>query len=326
MCEQGTAKEKSNCAAIPLEGAAPLCMIVATRDIAQGELLIRDVATNFGEAILRDRITQSGNKALKKYSAEIAELASFTDMAYPSIVDHEENHNKNDQQQSNKTEETPTTYRDINLGYPGVQVFNRDPDIYAVENFLTEDECNRVVAKCKPHMAACVTKDPSTGVVGPDSRRTSTEAMLPQAEAPSIASKLEELLNCENDELEILQVLRYEKGQEFKAHTDGFEGPTTAAGFENSGRLVTVFIYLNDVRRGGHTEFPELGFSVAPKKGSAIIHFPASEQLQEDKRTLHQGMPALDEKWLLATWLWQHSRTDAQYAESKLPKLSEDII
>ena len=175
-------------------------------------------------------------------------------------------------------------------------------------------------------MAPCVTKDPKTGLVGPDPRRTSTEAMLPQAEAPSIVSKLVKLLDCREDQLEILQVLRYENSQEFKSHTDGFDGPTTAAGFSNSGRLVTIFVYLNDVRNGGHTEFCNLGFSVAPKKGSAVIHFPASEQLKEDERTLHRGLPAVDEKWIMATWVWQHSRTDPRYAEDNLQKLSEDVI
>lgn len=150
--------------------------------------------------------------------------------------------------------------------------------------------------------------------------------MLPRAEAPSLVSKLTSLLDCKEEQLEILQVLRYEKGQEFKLHTDGFQGPVTAAGFENSGRLVTVFTYLNNVKQGGHTNFPELSLSVAPEQGSAVVHFPATESYEEDERTIHQGMPAIDEKWLLTTWIWQHERTDERYAESRLPKLSEDII
>ncbi|KAL3900463.1 MAG: hypothetical protein SGARI_006238 [Bacillariaceae sp.] len=217
------------------------------------------------------------------------------------------------------------TFKQINLKYPGIHVLHRDPDICLVDKFLTEEECDRVIAKCKPHMAPCVTKD-AAGVVEPDPRRTSTEAMLPQAEAPSIISKLVQLLDCREDELEILQVLRYEKGQEFMEHTDGFNGKTTAAGFVDSGRIATVFTYLNDVSNGGHTEFPMLGFGIAPSKGSAVVHFPASEQLEEDERTLHRGMPAVDEKWLLTTWLWQDARTDDQYAEGKLATLSEDVI
>eukprot|EP00566_Odontella_aurita_P014235 CAMPEP_0113583360 /NCGR_PEP_ID=MMETSP0015_2-20120614/32470_1 /TAXON_ID=2838 /ORGANISM="Odontella" /LENGTH=537 /DNA_ID=CAMNT_0000488221 /DNA_START=52 /DNA_END=1665 /DNA_ORIENTATION=+ /assembly_acc=CAM_ASM_000160 len=327
ICEQGAKdSNNSNCAAIPLQGVAPLCMVVATRDIAQGETLVRDGTSNEGAAILRGRVTESGNIALTKYASEITELASYTNMAYPKD-DNEEDDERSSRNNAEVAEETVQTFKKINLQYPGIQAFHRDPDIICVDHFLTEEECDRIIAKCKPHMANCVTKDPMTGVVGPDPRRTSTEAMLPQAEAPALVSKLVKLLDCREDELEILQVLRYEEGQEFKAHTDGFDDPTTAAGFENSGRLVTLFAYLSNVRTGGHTEFMELGFSVAPKKGSAVIHFPASEQLQEDKRTAHRSTPAgVDEKWILATWVWQHSRTDTRYAEERLQKLSEEII
>ena len=325
ICDRGTKDKNSNCVAIPIQGVAPLCMIVATQDIAKGETLIRDVTSNEGEAILRDRITESGDIATKKYASEIAELASYTNMAYPAKEANDDEPKEPSKNADEKKEAAPT-FKKINLQYPGLQSFHSDPDIYCVDQFLTDEECERVIEKCKPLMAPCVTKDPKTGVVGPDPRRTSTEAMLPQAEAPSIVSKLVKLLDCREDQLEILQVLRYKNSQFFSEHTDGFDGPTTAAGFEDSGRLVTIFMYLNDVRNGGHTEFCNLGFSVAPKKGSAVIHFPASEQLKEDERTLHRGMPAVDEKWLLATWVWQHSRTDPRYAENNLPKLSEDVI
>ena len=69
-------------------------------------------------------------------------------------------------------------------------------------------------------------------------------------------SKLVDLVGCDADRFEILQVLRYEMGQEFRPHTDGYAGPTTSSGFVDSNRLVTVFCYLNDVERGGTTYFP----------------------------------------------------------------------
>ena len=364
----------ANCAAIPIEGAVPLCMVVATRDISEGERLVRDVATNEKETLLKERTTQSGKMALEKYAPQLAELKGFTDMAYAASTSNTNTQpqpaatNDNDAPSSSsqtpesvtattttettdsESEEVTTatppiipTYKTINLDYPGLQEFNNDPDVYAVDDFLTADECNRIVAKCQPHMSPCVvtttsndndngddaasTGESAAVVFGPDESRTSTESMLPRAEAPSVVSKLTSLLDCRPEQLEILQILRYEKGQEFKPHTDGFDGPVTASGFERSGRLVTIFCYLNDVKKGGHTEFPELNFSVAPKRGSAVVHFPATETtLREDLRTVHSGMPAIDEKWLLATWVWKHDRTDERYSESRLPKLSGDVI
>ena len=315
LCARGD-RQNANCAAIPIDGITPLCMVVATSDIAVGDKVTRDIATNEGEKLVKQQITECGEIALEKYSNQLVDLAGYLNMAYPIDVENEEDVvNKEGQ-----------TYKKINERYPGLQEFHKDPDVYAVDGFLTAEECNRIIDKCSPKMNPSVTKDPETGIVGPDPCRTSTEAMLPRAEAPTIVSKLTSLLDCSEEQLEILQVLRYEKGQEFKAHTDGFQGPVSAAGFENSGRLVTVFTYLNDVKQGGHTVFPELSFSVAPKQGTAIIHFPATLNFEEDTRTIHQGQRAIDEKWLLTTWVWKHERSDEQYSESRLPKLSDEVI
>ena len=323
LCKLSKEKEDTNCAAIPLL-AVPLCAVVATQDIQEGDSFVRDRASAGDE-----KVSEAVRLAMKNFESIIAELQSFTNMAYPSKQQQQQEVYDNARDEEKFGKKIPIeelSFKKINMVYPGIQKFHSDPDIYCVEGFLTDDECDRVIAKCKPHMMPCVTKDSKTGVVEPDTRRTSTNSNLPQVEAPLIVSKLVELLDCRPDQLEILQVLRYEKGQEFKAHTDGFDGPVSACGFQNSGRLVTVFTYLNDVKQGGHTSFPELNFSIAPKKGCAVVHFPATESLEEDIRTVHQGMRAVDEKWLLATWAWQHDRTDELYAEKFLPHLNDDII
>ena len=38
----------------------------------------------------------------------------------------------------------------------------------------------------------------------------------------------------------------------------------------------TVLIYLNSVARGGATAFPELGLSIAPEEGLAVVFFPCT--------------------------------------------------
>jgi len=134
------------------------------------------------------------------------------------------------------------------------------------------------------------------------------------------------LANCSQEQLEILQVLNYKNGQQFKAHTDGFDGPTSACGFLDSGRIATVFCYLNDVPEGGTTLFTKLGLEIRPKRGLAVIHFPMSLELIEDDRTEHQGSLAIDEKWILTTWVWKNWKGDYRYDEDRLPTLSLDII
>ena len=62
-------------------------------------------------------------------------------------------------------------------------------------------------------MIECMTKNPRTGVVEVDPDRTSTNANVARAEAPSIVEKLIALGACDERQLETLQVLRYTEGQ-----------------------------------------------------------------------------------------------------------------
>jgi len=92
------------------------------------------------------------------------------------------------------------------------------------------------------------------------------------------------------DEHSEVHVVRYRKGQYFKAHTDsGDYGDRTAR------RYFTVVCYLNDDLEGGGTSFPDVSYTVAPKKGHAVI-FPAD--------FLHQGDEILDgTKYIAVAWL-----------------------
>lgn len=297
----------ANCQIVPL--APPICALVSTTSVAKGKVLFQ------GRGPIPSRIR---DVVQKRYHGEIVELESYLKMAHPK---------QKDDSVLNQANGTPgMPFHAINRHYPGITILASDPEVLEIDNFLTGDECDRLIAKARPNLKPCVTKNPTTGAVEMDPDRTSTNANIPQCEIPTIVSKILHLANCDASRLEILQVLHYEKGQRFTPHTDGFRGPTTACGFENSGRLVTIFCYLNTVAKGGKTRFTELGLDVKPSKGKAVIHFPATVGLEEDPRTEHEGALTIDEKWLLVTWVWMNSRTDPQYAESNLPCLSSDII
>lgn len=100
--------------------------------------------------------------------------------------------------------------------------------------------------------------------------------------------------------------------------------------------LATLLVYLNDVEKGGLTRFGKLLSSSAatnsinsnetsnllnnnsggdgvgeklviqPKKGDALLFFPADRNGQFDARTEHEGMAAIDEKWIAR--IWKHKR------------------
>ena len=309
---------RANCQVVVIDKCLPLCALVATRSLSPGTIL--EVETDFSG----EEVTEL---FLSNYRHEIEELQQYMDMAYPKKkMDKEEAPTPT----STKKEPLEFPFYDFPLGeknpFP-VEVLRTEPDILSVPNFLSEEECDRLIQKAQPHLVPCVTKNPNTGAVEQDSSRTSQNANIPQVEVPSIVQKLTKLADCTEEQLEILQVLKYVSGEYFRPHTDGFTGPVSACGFEASARLVTIFCYLNDVKEGGATRFGELDLEIAPKKGTAVIHFPTTTGFEEDSRTQHEGMVAVDEKWLLVTWVWMHPRDqDSIYAEKWLDPLDTDRI
>jgi hypothetical protein len=68
-------------------------------------------------------------------------------------------------------------------------------------------------------------------------------------------------------------------------------------GFHNEPRAFAYTIYLNDVKKGGETEFLHQSIRVKPKKGRIVI-WPAAFPY------LHRGNPPLSgEKYILTSWL-----------------------
>jgi hypothetical protein len=351
-----------NCILVPLPGAAPFCVFVATRDIAQGDLIEKkkeekqyfdngnaDNDNDRGAENNRDMLYYVQSIA-KEYANEIGELISFLDMACaPSSS-----------LASSSSSSSSLLFHSINESYPKLEKIHSSPDIYSIQDFLSESECERIVKKVSSNnginMRPCLIKNEATGIVEPDLTRTSLNANIARREVPTIIQKILNLMNNDNDndnnknttnscgtsiineeQIEILQVLRYRNGQEFKSHTDGFNGPTTACGFYQSGRIATIFCYLNNVTDsgGGKTTFPLLtddgrssSLDITPKRGLAVVHFPTSLDLKEDERTEHIGNPVndMEEKWILTVWVWKNQRADMRYSEDALPFLSDDII
>lgn len=105
---------------------------------------------------------------------------------------------------------------------------------------------------------------------------------------------------------EIYYVLRYEQGQEYKAHTDWFAPAPDGLAFLGSAgnRLATVITYLSDVEEGGETTFPEVGLKVRPKKGDAVLFWSRTPDFVLDPLSLHSSLPVIKgTKWSITRWI-----------------------
>ena len=91
---------------------------------------------------------------------------------------------------------------------------------------------------------------------------------------------------------EYLQLLRYDEGQYYETHNDYIPHHINR---QPGVRVLTFFLYLNDVEKGGHTRFPRIGLAVKPKPGRAIL-WPSvfdEDPNKEDTRSDHEAMPVI---------------------------------
>ena len=110
-------------------------------------------------------------------------------------------------------------------------------------------------------------------------------------------------------------IIRYEAGQVLKPHFDANRDAETEDSNRGGQTLATLIVYLNDVETGGRTRFgllpaveptaDEPHLTVCPKRGDALLFFPADRYGTFDGRTEHEGCPAVDEKWIAR--IWRHS-------------------
>jgi len=197
-------------------------------------------------------------------------------------------------------------YNGVNPTYPGLQVLNQNPPIFAVPDFLTPTECDFLVCVAQD----CFSPAPVVGK-GPgevSSSRTSSTCYLAREDLPEYLRKVSMLTGKPVEHCELPQVGRYFPSQQYMQHFDAFDlSSDDGRRFASNGgqRTVTVLVYLNDVERGGHTSFPALNLDVKPQKGMALIFFPATVDGLLDKKAMHAAQPAIDTKYVSQVWIRQ---------------------
>jgi len=111
-------------------------------------------------------------------------------------------------------------------------------------------------------------------------------------------SWVESLTGYSKNELEDLQIVKYDPDGYFRQHFDQCEVDSSASCKDNTmergHRVYTLLLYLNDGFEGGETTFLHYGHKVRGNIGDALI-FPnvffdeASETYQIEPRSLHEG-------------------------------------
>eukprot|EP00980_Cylindrotheca_fusiformis_P013382 scaffold3410_cov141-Cylindrotheca_fusiformis.AAC.25 len=128
--------------------------------------------------------------------------------------------------------------------------------------------------------------------------RTSTntwclEECMEDPIAISVMERIENITGIPDPNSENLQLLRYEANQFYQVHSDYIPYHTERP---CGVRILTFYMYLNDVEEGGGTNFPRLNnLTVTPKRGRAAL-WPSvldEDPNKKDIRTNHQALPVI---------------------------------
>lgn len=197
-------------------------------------------------------------------------------------------------------------YNGVNPSFPGVRLLSSDPPVFAVDQFLSPVECDFLIRSASDSFGPAPVVGKGIGEISPS--RTSSTCYLAREDVPDLLRKVSLLTGKPMEHCELPQVGRYLQAQQYLQHYDAFDlGTEDGRRFALNGgqRVATVLVYLNDVPRGGATRFPCLGLDVQPRKGTALVFFPATIDGALDRRALHAALPAVDTKYVSQIWIRQ---------------------
>jgi prolyl 4-hydroxylase len=196
-------------------------------------------------------------------------------------------------------------YIPVNESYPGLRKVNTSPPMYIVEDFLTAEECDQLIemSKDKLEVSEVVNQNNTSAM---SKYRQSNSAYYTYAEVPFLKEKAESLIGRNSTTFENAQVTKYLQDGFYKAHVDSFD-PKTSEGQKAMGnggqRVATILIYLTSNTKGGGTYFPKLKKRFMPKKGRAVLFFPARTDGSEEPLNLHRAEKVHGEKWVSQVWV-----------------------
>ncbi|HJV85116.1 MAG TPA: 2OG-Fe(II) oxygenase [Noviherbaspirillum sp.] len=184
------------------------------------------------------------------------------------------------------------------------------PRIVLVGKLLADEECDALIHYAETRLERSPVVADRDGSNELTAYRTSRGAMMQRSETELVArieARLAALVRWPVENGEGMQLLRYEKGNEYRPHYDWFDPamPGPRKHLERGGQRVgTVVMYLSDVEQGGGTSFPDIGLQVQPKKGSAVFFANTDSFGEPDRKTLHAGEPVeKGVKFIATKWL-----------------------
>jgi prolyl 4-hydroxylase len=177
------------------------------------------------------------------------------------------------------------------------------PHVVRLASLLSLDECRFLARAAEPRLKPSLifhegqrrfVRDPLR-----DSDATGFPLLLESPAVHAINRRLAAASGTVVSQGEPLQVLRYQPGQQYRAHLDAIPGLANQ-------RHLTLLVYLNEDYEGGETFFISSNLSVKGRIGDGLLFANALPDGRSDPASLHSGLPVTAGTKLLASrWIRQ---------------------
>ncbi|MEQ1930891.1 MAG: 2OG-Fe(II) oxygenase [Parvularculaceae bacterium] len=197
------------------------------------------------------------------------------------------------------------------VGSVGAGTVRREapPRLIQFSGALSAFECEYVMNAAGPLLRPSAVADPALGAARTAQFRTSDGAALGllALDLPLIAiwRKLCAMAGAPPGHSELMGVLRYRPGEEYRPHHDYLpEDAVDYSDVRRAGqRRATLLTPLSAAYEGGETVFPRLGLRFRLAAGDSLL-FENTADGEPIADSLHAGEPvASGEKWMLTLWL-----------------------
>jgi len=184
-----------------------------------------------------------------------------------------------------------------------------DINLTIINNFLTHEQCQRIIKYASPHLTRSTLMSNKPGEYIEMSSRSSHGTFIHRTTDSffeDISTKISAVTNMPSSHQESFQFLKYDVNQEYKPHFDYFIKEYSNALSRGGQRVKTAMIYLNTPTLGGETYFPYLHQLVHAEEGKLVVWSNATLTGEPIVESMHGGMPVLNGvKYALPIWIRQ---------------------
>jgi len=189
-----------------------------------------------------------------------------------------------------------------------IHVDEIDYDIEEIPNFLTDEECDKIIEMSKNKLVPSLVYTDNKDLYITENRK-SRQCWFEDDKLfiKKLSDKIKNYTNTNNKYHEQLQVVNYGPGGFFIPHYDACDGNAEYCermNGNNGPRYLTFMVYLNDDFEGGETIFPVINKLVKPEKGKAVLFKNVNCKGNIINQSFHGGEPVKSgEKWIINKWI-----------------------